>query len=364
MTERTILFSGGGTVGHLAPGFALADALASRGLVTCFATPGEAREAAWFAGREPPVAIPAVRLPRGPGAAIAFPLRLARCVRGARRVLRARSVDCVVALGGWPCAPAALAARAAGATLVLYAADAVPGRVVRWLRRRADRIYVAHESARAALGGDAHVCGPLLRAAIAQGRRDATRFGLRADRATLLVTGGSLGARGLNERLLSGLEDAVGSAPSLADRFQVIHAAGDGAPAVAKRYVAMGVAHHVVPFLSEIGHAYATCDLLVGRAGAGTCDEVEALGLPALLVPYPHHADQQQARNAARLSERVPAVSWVEEAALDSAVVADQVLGRLQSRRPVEENLPFRDAATETASDLIRFLGWERSSGT
>lgn len=361
--RRTILFSGGGTVGHLAPGFALADALAEHGIHTCFATPGETREAGWFEGRDPPLTIPATRLPRRPLSAMAFPFRLWRCVKQARRVLREAEADCVVALGGWPCAPAAFAARKAGAKLVLFAADAVPGRVVRWLRRRADRIYVAHESAKDALGGQATVTGPLLRRAVLRGERDPSRFGLHADRVTLLVTGGSLGAQGLNDRLLEGLRAAIQADPSWTQRLQVLHATG-GQAGIADQYDAMGLAHRVVPFLGEMGHAYATCDLFVGRAGAGTCDEVAALDLPALLVPYPHHADRQQVRNAERLAAASGAVHWIDEAALTPDAVAEHVLARLGGARDHAQIPASSDAAAETAADLIRFLGWERSPST
>ena len=364
MTKQKILFSGGGTVGHLAPGFALAQALDDRGVETVFATPGEAREAAWFEGREPPLTIPAIRLPRRPGAALAFPFRLRRCVKQARQVIEASGAGCVFALGGWPCAPAAIAARSSGVPMVLYAADEVPGKVVRWLRRRAGRIYVAYEEAARVLGDAAHVCGPLLRGSVLRGTRDARRFGLDPSRATLLVTGGSLGAQGLNDRWLAGLEAAMAHEPDWRERVQVIHATG-GQEGVAKRYEQMGLAHHVVPFLTAMGDAYATADFFVGRAGAGTCAEVEALGIPALLVPYPHHADRQQYHNAERLQRLTTHVRVVDEADLDPDVVRGLVLAHGVGRgdAPARKAASV-DAAAETASDLIRFLGWERSSGS
>ncbi|MDA1195670.1 MAG: glycosyltransferase, partial [Planctomycetota bacterium] len=128
---QRILFSGGGTVGHLAPGFALADALNARGVETHFATPGEDVERAWFEGRTAPLTLPALRRPRGAGELLGFPIRFFHAIRAARGLMKAQGIGALVALGGWPCAPAALAARGARVPLAFLVPDAVPGLVVR-----------------------------------------------------------------------------------------------------------------------------------------------------------------------------------------------------------------------------------------
>jgi len=363
--ERIVLFSGGGTVGHLGPGFALSDALARRGVESLFATPGEAVEATWFQDRAAPLRLPAGRLPHSLAGRAAFPLRLGWGALRARRLLRGEHVGCVVGLGGWPCAPAVLGARLCKLPLVFLVADAVPGLVIRKFASWAGRIYLAQEAARGGLGGHPGVrtTGPLLRDLVRAGRADPTVFGLREDRRTLLVTGGSLGARGLNEAFLAGLEAAVAEGPALRGRIQVLHAAGAQAETLVRRYAALGLVHHLVPFIHDMGSAYRVADLVLSRAGANTCAELRATATPSILVPYPHHGDEQQVRNARPLCE-LGGAHLVRERDLIPAVVRARVLDLLEDpealarMRAALGNGPS-DAAAETAADLIRYLEWE-----
>lgn len=367
----TVLFLGGGTAGHLAPGFALAEALEAAGVRCLFATPGEAVEAEWFAGQPGPRRVRAARRPRGVGAALAFLPTLGAGVGDALALLRRERVAGVVALGGWPSLPGLVAARLAGRPLAFVVADAVAGALVRRLGRLAGRIYCADPRAAAVLGGPPRVqaTGPLLRPGVLAGRRDPRAFGLAEGRATLLVVGGSLGARGLNERVVAGLAAAHARDPALGARLQVLHAAGPDAARVAQRYAALGLCHRVVPFLKAMGSAYRVADLVVARAGAGTCAELAALGRPAVLVPYPHHADRQQFLNARPLVESGQA-RLVEEAQFTPECFAREVLAPLldpasraardPGRRAARERaLPAGapDAAARAAADWIRFLG-------
>ena len=361
-SSRVVLFSGGGTAGHLAPGFALAAALEERGLHCLFATPGESVERSWFATRPPPLRVHARRLPRTLAGKLTFPFHLARGVWQARRLLRRESVDCLVALGGWPCAPATVAARWTKTPIVFLVADAVPGLVVRKLGRWAGRLYLASEAARPSLEPHAglRVPGPLLRDLVRGGRRAPEGFGLEEGRRTLLVTGGSLGARGLNERFLAGFEQALTEQPALRDSVQVLHSAGADASAAAALYRRLGVVHHVAPYIEDMGRAYATADLALARAGASTCAELEATTLPTVFVPYPHHADRQQFLNAQPLVER-GAARLIEETDLSPETVRAAVLGLLADgealagmRAAFSPDVP--DARAAAADDLIRFL--------
>jgi UDP-N-acetylglucosamine--N-acetylmuramyl-(pentapeptide) pyrophosphoryl-undecaprenol N-acetylglucosamine transferase len=174
------------------------------------------------------------------------------------------------------------------------------------------------------------VVQPRWTVAITSARRDPARFGLDPARRTLFVVGGSLGAAGLNQRARAGLLAAVAARPALANEVQVIHAAGtpDEADAAQADYARAGLRAHVRPFLAEIGEAYMSADLVLSRGGAGTVAELAALHRPAVIVPYPHHADRQQWKNAAPLVDAGQAV-LVEEGALDASTFAREVLGRL-----------------------------------
>jgi UDP-N-acetylglucosamine--N-acetylmuramyl-(pentapeptide) pyrophosphoryl-undecaprenol N-acetylglucosamine transferase len=366
-----VLLAGGGTVGHLAPGFAVRDALRDLGHEATFVTPGEAREEAWFPAGEPrPDHVPAPRLPKTLWGKVAFPFRMARAVLVARRLLRRTQPVAVLALGGWPCAPTAIAALTKGVPLHLVAVDAVPGSVVRRLQRRATWTWLARAEALGALPAPerARVVGPLVRRDVAAGRRDPARFGLVEGRRTLLVVGGSLGARGLNERVRAGLESAVRADSTLAERVQVIHATGTEEEAERSRatFHALGLVHCTRPFVAEIGDAFRTADLVLCRGGASTLAEAAALRRPLVVVPYPHHADRQQWRNAEPLVAAGRAV-LVEEGDLDPDRFRSEVLARLLDDQalatlargvgaPVAAAEGEGDAAATIALELVRSI--------
>lgn len=364
-----VFLAGGGSVGHLAPGFAVRDALRASGHDAVFVTPGEAREATWFPADDPPrLHVPAPRLPQGLASKALFPLRMGRAVLAARRHLKAARPAAVLALGGWPCAPTALAASFRGVPLHLLATDAVPGLVVRRLARRATVVWLTDPRAAAGLpeGTRSRVVGSVVRRAVTASVRDPARFGLAEGKATLFVVGGSLGAQGLNARVRAGLVAAVRARPGLASRVQVIHATGTDAEADAARadYAAAGLACHVTPFVAAVGAAYRTADLVVCRGGAGTVAELAALGRPAVIVPYPHHADRQQFKNAEGLVARGQA-TLVEEGALDEATFAREVLdvvldpGALARRAPAADtsSAANADGAATIAAELVRSNG-------
>ena len=359
-----VLIVGGGTVGHLGPGFAVADALRERGAQVRFATPGEAKEQAWFpASEEAPLAAPALRRPRGALGLPLFGVRLLSATWRTRRLLGREAPDVLVALGGWPCVPAVLAARTKGIPVAFIASDAKPGVAVRRLAGLAARIYVAQESAAQELGGrdTVVVTGPAIRREVLEAEADHEAHGLEAGRVTLFVTGGSLGARALNEALPRGLAAAVREDPTLVERVQVLHQVGESGAGVSAIYEEAGIRHRVVRFVEQVGSAYRTATLVVARGGALTCAELAAVGTPAVLVPYPHHADRQQFENA-RALEEAGGACVVEEQALDVEGVKRHVLALLEDEAALERmrsalRAGDRDGAGQIAADLIRLVG-------
>lgn len=359
-----VLIVGGGTVGHLAPGFAVAEALRERGVRVAFATPGEARERDWFPPEAPaPHVCPALRLPRRKILLPLFVPRLVVAVARAWRLLSRVQPGVVLALGGWPCVPAALAAWLRRIPIALVASDAKSGVAVKRLLPLARRLYVVHESAAREMEASAKVVvtGPVVRAAVRDGEAEPEMFGLVPGRLTLFVTGGSLGAQALNEALTAGIGAAVREDPSLAQRIQVLHSVGLGGEGVAAAYAEAGIVHHVTPFVRAMGTAYRTADLVVCRAGALTCAELRASGTPAVLVPYPHHPDRQQFANARPLVECGGAL-LLEESELTVEGVRRHVLALLEDaprRRRMAGAIceGATDGAGQTADDLIRLFG-------
>ena len=200
------------------------------------------------------------------------------------------------------------------------------------------------------------VTGPLLRRAATEGTRDPAHFGLGSDRPTLLVTGGSLGAQTINTWVVESLTALLAQGAIGPSSLQVLHATGEGLGHVAERYDTLGLQHHTTPYIQAMGHAYASADAFIGRGGAGTVSELQRWGVPAVIVPYPHHKDGHQARNAAPLVASGQACV-IEQDSLDAEAFAREVLSRLRAPRSRSTRAP-EDArgATWVAEDFVRYV--------
>lgn len=281
------LLAGGGTAGHVNPLLAVADRLRERepdAVILVLGT-AEGLESRLVPARGYRLlTIERLPFPRRPGlAAVRFPARFARAVRQTRGYLREHGIDAVVGFGGYAAAPAYLAAQREGPPLVLHEANAKPGMANRLGSRLTPWVGTAFRSAR--LRGARFVGMPLRRevetldreAARAEGIR---HFGLDEGRPTLLVTGGSLGARRINETVSAAAPGIVGAG------WQLLHLAGERAepsPGAAGH----SAGHRVVPYADRMELALAVADLAVSRAGAATVSELTALGIPAVYIPYP-----------------------------------------------------------------------------
>lgn len=291
----TYLLAGGGTAGHVNPLLAVADALRTREPEAEILVLGtrEGLEARLVPERGYELLfVDKVPFPRRPDrAAAAFPARLRRAIAQVRTHIRDRGVEVVVGFGGYAAAPAYLAARGARIPVVVHEANAKPGMANALGARRAAAVGVAFEGT--PIRGGRVVGMPLRREIVdldrAARRADAAAyFGLDADRPTLLVFGGSLGAQRLNEAFADAWRDVLDAG------WQLVHVTGErseltdpGAPGYAvRRYV------------DRMDLAFALCDLIVSRAGAATVSEISALGIPAVYVPYAV-GNGEQALNAA-----------------------------------------------------------------
>jgi UDP-N-acetylglucosamine--N-acetylmuramyl-(pentapeptide) pyrophosphoryl-undecaprenol N-acetylglucosamine transferase len=311
-----VLFVGGGTGGHLTPALGLAEALEERGHETLFLISGRAVERAYFAdGRaHASLGFDESRWPR--------PLALLGAMRRARGAARAFAPTLTVALGG----AASAAALAVGGPRVLLEGNAVAGRSVRWMQPFARATLTLFAETAGALRGGVCV-GPLGRRVLRARPRAEARaaLGLPVDGALLLVLGGSQGARAL---LLCGPGRAAALEQSAAAWPQVLH-----------------VREHC----AEMGAAYSAADFALTRGGASTIAELWLHALPAVIVPYPHHRDRQQERNAAALA---PGLAVVREEHLDDAAldrVADATLDPAR-RAPMRAHLESLRARTGDGS--------------
>lgn len=357
MTDRplSVVLAGGGTAGHVEPALALADALLRRDTATRITALGTATglEARLVPARGYELAeIPRVPLPRRPTVdLLRLPGRVSGAVRQTRAHLDRVQADVVVGFGGYVALPAYLAARRRRTPFVVHEANARAGLANRVGARFTP--YVAAAVDGSGLAG-ARVLGIPLRTAVSGLDRAATRAEARAafgltDGPVLLVTGGSQGARNVNAAVTGAAADLAAAGVS------VLHVAGPKNAADVGAQVSAPT-HKVLAYVDRMELAYAAADLVVCRAGAMTCAELAAVGLPAVYVPLPIGNGEQELN--ARPVVDAGGGLLVDDAAFDAAYVRATVLplladaARLEAMAKTAASLGHRDA-DEALADLV-----------
>lgn len=348
-----VLLAAGGTGGHIEPALNVGDALrrldptvvitvlgSDRGLETTL-VPARGYDL---------VTVPSVPMPRRPGGdLVKVGPRLSTAVRRATAVLRDREADVVIGFGGYAAVPAYLAARRTRTPLIIHEANARPGMANRLGARFTSHVYSSFPDAMPGAKLMAlplrHSISTLDRAALRSDAR--AHFGLSADAPVLLVFGGSQGAMRLNSVV-------AGALPSLRDSgIEVLHAFGsrNDPPASADGYTA-------VPFIERMDLAYAAADLALTRAGAMTCAELAAVGLPAVYVPLPIGNGEQRV-NALPVVEAGGGV-LIDDAQITAEWLTDtaaEVLhdgGRLRAMGAAAFGHGVRDADEQLARIVMR----------
>lgn len=351
----TYLLAGGGTAGHVNPLLAVADGLRERDSDAQLLVLGtkEGLEARLVPERGYELLIvDKVPFPRRPNrAALAFPARLRTAIGQVRGHIRDRGVDVVVGFGGYASAPAYVAARRAKIPFVVHEANAKPGLANVLGARGAAGVGVAF--AGTPLRG-AQVVGMPLRREVVDLDRAALRaeaaahFGLDADRPTLLVFGGSLGAKRLNEAF--GEDHGAAWRDIIEAGWQLLHVTGErseladpGAEGYAMRR-----------YVDRMDLAFALADAIVSRAGAATVSEISALGIPAVYVPYAV-GNGEQALNAAS-AVTSGAARLIPDAEFTGDRVRSEVVGLLRDAAALER-------MRATAADVGTRAGTENVIG-
>ena len=298
MTEKVALVMAGGTGGHIFPGLAVAQALRERGWrVHWLGAPGSmesrlvppqgfALETIEFGGV------------RGKGfkTLALLPFRLLKAFWQAWRVVRRVQPDVLVGFGGYITFPGGMMGKLAGKKLVLHEQNSVAGSANKVLAGVADRVFTAFPNALA----KGQWVGNPLRALFLQQPAPEARFAGRTGPLKLLVVGGSLGAKALNDIV----PQALALIPA-AQRPSVLHQSGaKQIDELRANYAAAGVQAELTPFIDDTAQAFADADVIVCRAGASTVTEIAAVGAAAVFVPFPHAVDDHQTANARFLVEQ------------------------------------------------------------
>ncbi len=293
----TFLVMAGGTGGHVFPALALAEALRARQHRVVWLGSSNGLEATLVPAAGFPIEWITIAGLRGRGLVgwLLAPLHLARAVWQALRALARVRPQVVIGFGGFVSGPGGIAAWLTRRPLLVHEQNAVPGFTNRVLARVATRVFEAFPgSFDGRIGRRVECVGNPVRAAIAALPVPRTRYQDRAGKVRLLVVGGSQGAQALNAAVPLALARLASDLP-----MDVRHQCGAKHVDTARAaYRSAGVSAEVTPFIDDIASAYAWADLVVCRSGAMTVSELAAVGLPAVLVPFPAAVDDHQTANA------------------------------------------------------------------
>ena len=350
-----LLIVAAGTGGHVYPALAVAQRLRATGVdVSWLGT------AAGIESRLVPAAgfqlhVSSVTGLRGKGIVrwLAAPLLVLRSGLRSIAVLARVRPHVVLGMGGYGAGPGGLMARLLGIPLVIHEQNAIPGLTNRILARFATRVLEAFPASFASRSRAIHTGNPV-RESLAASPRPEVRIAHRGERLRVLVTGGSQGARALNEVVPLAL-----AAGSLGEKVSVRHQCGEAhMDATRDRYAVLDTEADIVAFIEDMAAAYAWADVAVCRSGAMTVAELAAAGVASILVPFPYATDGHQTCNARFLVDRGAAI-LIPENRLDAGVLAC-ALGELHDDRErvgsmsrAAWDVAVRDAAHRVASHCL-----------
>ncbi len=340
---KRILFTGGGSAGHVVPNLAVMQELKGRYALAYMGTDGmERRLVAAFGCPYFLVNCPKLARSLSPRN-LAIPFRLAAAQRRALGILREKTPDLVFSKGGYASFPAVWAAHRLRVPVLTHESDLTPGLCTRMIAGKCRYVLTSFPETANKFRNGRCVGSPIRHALFAGGRERAMRaYGFDGSKPVLLVLGGGSGSRTLNEAVRAQLD-------ALLPRFDILHLCGAGnvAAAAPRGYVQR-------EFEPEMAAAYACADLALSRAGSNTVFELIALGKPALLVPLERASRGDQLANARYFSER-GLCALLRERELDDLPAA---LLRLYGSASVRTSLARYRAAdgTNAVLDVIHEL--------
>jgi UDP-N-acetylglucosamine--N-acetylmuramyl-(pentapeptide) pyrophosphoryl-undecaprenol N-acetylglucosamine transferase len=297
--NTTVLIMAAGTGGHVFPALSIAQKLQGQNIRTEWMGTHLGMENRLLEGTGIRIHAVSAKGLKGKGIVrlIAAPFMLVQALIQSMHVLSKVKPDCVLGMGGFVSGPGGLAAKLTGRKLVIHEQNAVPGSTNKLLAKIANQVFEAFPNTFPKSAKVIHTGNPL--------RKEIADLALRVrtlEDATrplqILVLGGSQGALAINEVVPELLADWPED-----NRPSVRHQTGDNTfektqEAYRGRGLSLSKRIDVLPFISGMAEAYIWADLVICRSGASTVSEIAAAGLPSILVPYPHHSDQQQKHNA------------------------------------------------------------------
>jgi UDP-N-acetylglucosamine--N-acetylmuramyl-(pentapeptide) pyrophosphoryl-undecaprenol N-acetylglucosamine transferase len=352
------VIAAGGTGGHLFPGLAVGEVLLARGHSVMLIVSEKEIDAVATQGRSEfrVEKVAGVGLQgKSPAALLKVALKFRAGLKQCHRLFAEYQPQAVIGMGGFTSLAPILAGKKRGIPRFVHDSNAIPGKANKLNARFCTAVLLGFEEcARFFPKSKCIVTGTPIRSALVKraDRAEASRaFGLDPAKRTLLVMGGSQGARGINEALLGAL------AALKETGAQIVHFTGrDEDDRMRKAYAGAGVPAFVAAFFHEMEKAYSVADLAIARSGAASLTELSYYGLPSILIPYPHAAEDHQTLNA-QIFERGGAAVLVQQRDLSPGILDAKIRECLASARLVEMSnrsaaLASRDAA-ERVADVI-----------
>lgn len=363
-----IAFAGGGTAGHLMVGLSTAEELRSRfseAEIIFFGTDREFEkrcvEQRGFRFRQ----MHAKKW--GKSFKHLFPFIIATGIGIVESLIALRrfNPDIVVGLGGYVSVAPIIAAKLLSIPSVLLEQNLIPGKANRFLAKWVDEVY-CHWRGSLKWFNKAkvvRVTGTPIRKDIlySQRCRSAEKFGLSSSKKTILVTGGSQGAQAINEVILRCLPKLE----PLSSELQIIHCTGEyGYEAAKAAYKQTDINAFVCSFLDDMGAAFSMTDIIICRAGATTIAEITAIGIPAILIPYPHAADNHQYWNAMELASSgggylLQQIDLTPEKIIELITDLFNNKEKYDRMKMFNKGMGMPNAATKVVDNICRVIGFK-----
>lgn len=357
-----ILISGGGTGGHIFPALSIANALKERLNADILFVGADNR---MEMEKVPAAGYPIKGLPvagfnrKNLLKNIGVLLKLRKSISLARNIISDFKPDIAIGVGGYCSGPTLKAAQKAGVPTLLQEQNSYAGVTNKLLAKKAEKICVAYPDLERFFPAEKIVLtGNPVRKDLLNGNisseKARSRFGLKPQRKTVLIVGGSLGALTLNESMEAGIRRL--NQEGIQVIWQTGKNFGDRAAEAAKGLEGVVVAK----FITDMASAYAAADLVVSRAGAGSISELELLGKPAILVPSPNVAEDHQTKNARALSGKGAAVLVPDGEARHC--LTDEIISLLSDKQRLEDmsteirRLALPDSDEKIVDEIVKIL--------
>ncbi|RME04887.1 MAG: undecaprenyldiphospho-muramoylpentapeptide beta-N-acetylglucosaminyltransferase [Planctomycetota bacterium] len=299
----------GGTGGHIFPAIALAEELQKHNIQTILLTTWGKKEQLWL--QNTPVIIEKIQAPKWKKN-WSFPIQLFLAWKSSLKILKKWKPFAFVGFGSYAAFPSSLAAYFLNIPLFQMEQNTIPGKVSRFFSSLSHATISPWKESQKYFHQPIQVLGnPIRKQAIAKNKKKAIqKLKLSTNKKTILVMGGSQGAKAINQ----GVRQALPYLQKQKDHIQWIHLCGPYEQEELKQaYQTHGFEYHLTPFCAEMGWLYGASDLFIGRSGGGSIAEASAAGLPMILIPYPYASNNHQWENAIAAEEQGAAIVLKQE---------------------------------------------------